>query len=90
MWDTMKVDMPRAPLTYFNDGWGGPKDSFWSDILAKRDFLGSMKDAGIHLGSRKQHRDFFGSRKQHRDFFRQLKSTILSAIYCLCGITGYF
>ena len=31
-----------APLTYFNDGGGGggPKDSFGSDILAKRNFLG--------------------------------------------------
>ena len=29
---------------------GGPKDFFGSDILAKRDFLGSMKDAGIFLG----------------------------------------
>ena len=40
---------PGAPLTYFNDG-GGPKDFFRSDILAKRDFFGSMKDAGIFLG----------------------------------------
>ena len=39
---------PGAPLTYFNDGGeGGPKDFFGSDILAKRDFFGSMKDAGI-------------------------------------------
>ena len=29
---------------------GGPKDFFWSDILAKRDFFGSMKEAGIFLG----------------------------------------
>ena len=27
-----------------------PKDFFGSDILAKRDFLGSVKDAGIFLG----------------------------------------
>ena len=31
-------------------GGGGPKDFFGSDILAKRDFLGSIKDAGIFLG----------------------------------------
>ena len=31
-------------------GLGGPKDFFGSDILAKRDFFGSMKDAGIFLG----------------------------------------
>ena len=41
---------PGAPLTYFNDGGGGPKDFFGSDILAKRDFFGSMKDAGIFWG----------------------------------------
>ena len=29
---------------------GGPKDFFGSEILAKRDFFGSMKDAGIFLG----------------------------------------
>ena len=40
---------PGAPLTYFNDG-GGPKDFFGSDILAKREFFGSLKDAGIFLG----------------------------------------
>ena len=44
-----------APLTYFNDsgggrGGGGPKDFFASDILAKRDIFGSMKDAAIFLG----------------------------------------
>ena len=50
---------PGAPLTYFNDGGGGgPKDFFGSDILAKKDFFGSMKDA-----------DFFGSWKQQRDVF---------------------
>ena len=43
---------PGAPLTYFNDGGGGggPKDFFGSDILAKRDSFGSMKDAGIFWG----------------------------------------
>ena len=44
---------PGAPLTYFNDGGGGGgvlKDFLGSDILAKRDFLGSMKDAGIFWG----------------------------------------
>ena len=29
---------------------GGSKGFFGSDILAKRDFFGSMKDAGIFLG----------------------------------------
>ena len=50
---------PGAPLTYFNDGGGGgPKDFFGSDILAKRDFLGSIKDAGNFLG-RKNNRGIF-------------------------------
>ena len=31
-------------------GAGGTKDFFGSDILAKRDFFGSMKDAVILLG----------------------------------------
>ena len=34
---------PGAPLTYFNDGGGGPK----------RDSFGYMKDAGILLGRQK-------------------------------------
>ena len=29
---------------------GSPRDFFGSDILVKRDFFGSMKDAGIFLG----------------------------------------
>ena len=32
---------------------GGPKDFFGSEILTKRDFLGSMKDVGIFLGREK-------------------------------------
>ena len=51
---------PGAPLTYFNDGGGGPKDFFGSDILAKRDFLGSMKDAGIFLGRENNRGIFMG------------------------------
>ena len=57
-------------------GGGGPKDFFGSDILAKRDFFGSMKDAGISLG-----------RETTQGFFRvlyftsaQIKNNI-SAIY---------
>ena len=39
---------PGAPLTYFNDeAGGGLSDFFWSEILAKGDFFGSMKNAGI-------------------------------------------
>ena len=39
---------------------GGPKDSFGSDILAKRDFFGSMKDAGIFLGRENKRGIFLG------------------------------
>ena len=39
---------------------GGPSDFFGSEILAKSDFLGSMKDAGIFWGHEREQRDFFG------------------------------
>ena len=42
---------PGASFTYFNDGGGGPSDFFGSEILAKSDFVGSMKDTGIFFGS---------------------------------------
>ena len=52
------IIIPGAPLTYFNDGGGKgggrPSEFFESDILAKKDFLGSIKDAGIFFGSRKK------------------------------------
>ena len=49
---------------------GGSEEFFWSEILAKRYFFGSMKDAGI-FGSPKKHRDFLGYCTFHK-----LKSTI--------------
>ena len=36
------------------------KDFFGSDILAKRDFFGSMKDAGIFLGRENNRGIFWG------------------------------
>ena len=53
---------PGAPLTYFNDrgGGGGPKDFFGSDILAKRHFFWSMKDAAIFLGRENNRGIFWG------------------------------
>ena len=48
-----------APLTYFNNGGGGPSDFFGSEILAQSDIFGSMKDAGIFLGSEKTTKGFF-------------------------------
>ena len=49
-----------APLTYFTDGGGGgcPTDFFGFEILAIRDFFGSMKDAEIFLDRGKK--GFFG------------------------------
>ena len=41
-------------------GGGGPKDFFGSDILAKREFWGSMKDAGIFLGRENNATIFLG------------------------------
>ena len=37
---------------------------FGSEILAKSDFFGSMKDAGIFWGLEKILRDFLGLRKK--------------------------
>ena len=37
----------------------GPRDFFWSEILAQSDFLGSMKDAGIFLGCEKKTKGFY-------------------------------
>ena len=62
---------PGAPLTYFNDrGRGGPSDFFGSEILAKSDFFGSMKDARIFLGREKNPEGFFLSYgKRTKEFF---------------------
>ena len=60
--------IPGAPLTYFNDG-GGPSDVFRSEILAKGDFFGSMKDAGIFLGRKKNGEIFLGCEKRTKGFF---------------------
>ena len=43
------IPAPGAPLTYFNDGGGGPKD-----------FFGSMRDAGIFLGCESNRGIFLG------------------------------
>ena len=48
------------------DGGGGrkgyPSDFLGSEILAKSDFFGSIKDDEIFLGCKKKQRDFFGLR----------------------------
>ena len=40
------------------------QDFFGSEILAKSDIFGSMKDAGIFLGREKKQRDFLGLREK--------------------------
>ena len=52
-------------------GGGGLSDFFGSEILAKSDFFGSMKDARIFFGCEEKQRDFLGLRKKDclRDFF---------------------
>ena len=53
-------ESPGALLTYYNDGGGGgPSVFFGSEILAKSDFFGSMKDTRIFLGREEKQRDFF-------------------------------
>ena len=54
------VWFPGAPLTYFNERGGGPSNFFGSEILAKSDFFGCMKDAGIFWVVKKRNRNFFG------------------------------
>ena len=60
-----------ALLTYFNDGGGrgGSEWIFRSEILAKSDFFGSMKDAGIFWVAKKKTEGFLGvAIKGLRDF----------------------
>ena len=49
------------PVTYFNDGGEGgcPSDFVGSEILAKSDFFGSMKDARIFLFCKNGTKGFF-------------------------------
>ena len=56
--------MLKLPTDGGEGGGGGPKDFFGSDVLAKRDFLGSMKDAGIFLGRENNTGIFFISSNQ--------------------------
>ena len=73
---TITIFAPGAPLTYFNDGGGGgPSDFFGSEILAKSDFFGSVKDARIFLGHEKKNGIFLGWEKELRDFFWYAKES---------------
>ena len=60
---------PGPPLTYFNDGGGGPSDFFGSEILAQSDFFGSMKHAKIFWGHEKNRGIFWGCKTRTKGFF---------------------
>ena len=52
-------------------GGKGPSDFFGSEIVAKSNFFGSTKCAGIFLGCEKKNRlrDFLGCQKRTKGFF---------------------
>ena len=50
-------------------GGGGPSYFFGSEILAKSDFFGCMKDVGIFLGREKTTGIFWGCEKRTKGFF---------------------
>ena len=50
---------------------GGPSDFLGSEILAKSDFFGSTKDAGIFLGREKKPEGFFVCAKKVVIFLRR-------------------
>ena len=57
---------------------GGGSDFFGSEILAKGDIFGSMKDAGIFLGREKITEGLFGvAKKEMRDFFGCVKKVVI-------------
>ena len=62
----MCTNLPQGPNSHIlmtgggGGGGGGPKDFFGSDILAKRDFFGSMKDARIFWGRKNNTGIFLG------------------------------
>ena len=55
---------PRGSSNIYSLMTRGLGDFFGSEILAKSDFLGSMKDAGFFLDHEKKKRDFGGLRKK--------------------------
>ena len=50
-------------------GGGGPSDFFGSEIVAKSDLFGSMKEAGIFWGHKKNRGIFWGCEKRTKGFF---------------------
>ena len=66
----LKGHCPQGPHSHILLTGGGPSDFFGSEILAKSDFLGSIKDTGIFLGrGKKKKQEFLGvAKKGLRDF----------------------
>ena len=46
-WHYCLPQEPHSHILMMRGGGGGLSDFFWSEILAKGDFFGSMKNAGI-------------------------------------------
>ena len=75
---------PQAPHSHVEcTDWGFKSISFGYEILAKRDFFGSVKDAWTFLGHEKNTGVFWGNvffissnQQQHKH----------NKIYCWCGI----
>ena len=63
---------PHSHIILKEEGGGGPRNCFGSEILAKRGFWGSIKDAGDFLGREKKTGIFLDIVQ----VFHQLKSTI--------------
>ena len=61
---------PHSHILMMGEGGEGPSDFFGSEIVAKSNFFGSMKCAGIFLGREKKTEGFFGlPKKGLRDFW---------------------
>ena len=56
---------------------GGPSDFLGSEILAKGDSFGSMKDARIFWVAKKMEGFFWVAKKELRDFFEYAKKEVI-------------
>ena len=69
----MRAQGPQSHILVMGGGVG-PSDFFGSEILAKGDFFGSMKYAGIFLGCKKKKKEknggiFLACEKRTKRFF---------------------
>ena len=59
-------------------GGGGPSDFFGSEILARGDFFGSMKDAAIFFGREKRTEGFSWVAKTKKEgFFGYARNVVI-------------